>query len=478
MENKDDRFVNGDKDPFNHHQGAQKEEPENRKDEELEMMMEENLHEFYDGQGQDYLDLNEPDDFLNDKQEDSSEVKESVYATEEFLEDKEETISIQQEIVPPIAEESRIQQSIPIYESGKDQKKKKSLQKKVVAVAGSLVAVALIAFSSIGVYTLFFEDDSADTASTEESSVVQQTSNEEGLTISEIAAKVTPSVVGINVESMMESGTGTGIIMSEDGYIITNAHVVSGMTKITVVLMDETEYEATLIGSDTQSDLALLKIDATGLTAAEFGDSDDLVIGADVVAIGNPLGMDFAGTVSDGIVSGLNREVEIDGQVMNYIQTNASINSGNSGGPLVNSQGQVVGINSAKISSAIAEGMGFSIPINDALPILEELKENGYISGRPQIGIGGQDIDEDTANYYNVPSGVLVQEISENSGAEDAGIQIGDIITAINGTEIASVAELNEIKNECSPGDSIKLTVYRDGQTTNVNVVLTEQDSQ
>ncbi len=477
MENKDDRFVNGDKDPFNHHQGAQ-EEPESRKDEELEMMMEENLHEFYDGQGQDYLDLNEPDDFQDDKKEDSSEVKEPVYATAEFLEEKDEAIPIQQEIMPQIAEENRFQQSIPIYESGKDKKKKKSLQKKVVAVAGSLVAVTLIAFSSIGVYTLFFEDDSADTASTEESSVVQQTSNEEGLTISEIAAKVTPSVVGINVESMMESGTGTGIIMSEDGYIITNAHVVSGMTKITVVLMDETEYEATLIGSDTQSDLALLKIDATGLTPAEFGDSDDLVIGAEVVAIGNPLGMDFAGTVSDGIVSGLNREVEIDGQVMNYIQTNASINSGNSGGPLVNSQGQVVGINSAKISSAIAEGMGFSIPINDALPILEELKENGYISGRPQIGIGGQDIDEDTANYYNVPSGVLVQEISENSGAEDAGIQIGDIITAINGTEIASIAELNEIKNELSPGDSIKLTVYRDGQTTNVNVVLTEQDSQ
>jgi len=188
--------------------------------------------------------------------------------------------------------------------------------------------------------------------------------------------------------------------------------------------------------------------------------------------------MDFAGSVANGIVSGLDREVEISGQVMTYIQTNASINSGNSGGPLVNSSGQVIGINSAKISTTVAEGMGFAIPINDAIPIIEELKENGYIAGRPQIGIGGEDLDEETAAYYNVPPGVLVQQVYDGSGAAAVGIRQGDIITAINGTEISSIARLNEIKNEFAPGDEIELTVYRDGRYATVSVVLSEQDSQ
>lgn len=477
MENNEDRSIHNDNSAEHLQQEVQSTEAENHKEEVSEKMVEENLHEFYSGQGQDYLDLTDSHTFSEDKEEEPVPSRDAVPTENPILYNPGSYLAEDQ--AAPIVQGNGFAEAH--REETPPKRKKKKLGKTILATVGGIAAVAVIAFSSIGVYTVFFEKPAADTAAPAKDTqkeIVQTSSTGNELSVAEIAAKVTPSVVGINVESPAGSGTGTGIIMSSDGYIVTNAHVVSGMSKISVVLMDETEYDATVIGTDSQTDLAVIKIDASGLTAAEFGNSDELAVGDEVVAIGNPLGMDFAGSVANGIISGLNREVEIEGQVMNYIQTNASINSGNSGGPLVNGEGQIIGINSAKISSAIAEGMGFAIPINDAVPIINELKENGYIGGRPQIGIGGKDIDEATAQYYNVPPGVLVQQVSPGSGAADADIQSGDIITAINGTEISSVAELNRVKNELKPGDTIELTTYRNGRTGTVKVVLTEQDSQ
>lgn len=372
-----------------------------------------------------------------------------------------------------------------VYVEQNPKKKKSSFGKKIGKVFVGLAAVAVIAFSSIGVYSTFFEDKQQETAVTQQQAhadqPVQQTSSSGNeLSVADINTKVAPSVVGITGQSSQGQGVGTGIIMTADGYIMTNAHVVNGMSDLTVTLSDGTEHQATTVGIDTQTDLAVVKIEATGLTAAEFGDSDTLRVGEDVVAIGNPLGLDFAGSVTTGIISGLDREVDMGDAVMNYIQTNAAINSGNSGGPLVNTEGQVIGVNSAKISSSVAEGMGFAIPINDALPIVNELITNGYVSGRPMIGIGGQDIDETTAAYNQVPTGVYITYLEENGAAASAGLQEGDIITAINDVEVASISQLNAEKNNHAPGDTVELKYYRmsTGETDTVKVVLTENTAQ
>ncbi|MDO4541850.1 MAG: trypsin-like peptidase domain-containing protein, partial [Bacillota bacterium] len=360
-------------------------------------------------------------------------------------------------------------------------KKKKNVGKKIIKAFAGVAAVAVIAFSAIGVYTTFFEDKGSNEVATQtqqQNTPTVQTTASTGneLSVADINNKVAPSVVGITGQSSQGEGVGTGIIMTADGYIMTNAHVVSGMSNLVATLNDGTEYSATAIGIDTQTDLAVIKIEATGLTPAEFGDSDTLEVGEDVVAIGNPLGLDFAGSVTTGIISGLDREVDMGDAVMNYIQTNAAINNGNSGGPLVNSEGQVIGVNSAKINSTVAEGMGFAIPINDALPIVNELMTNGYVSGRPMIGIGGQDIDETTAAYNRVPTGVYITYIDENGAAANSGLQEGDIITSINGVEIASISQLNAEKNNHAPGDTVELTYYRmsTGNTDTVKVTLTE----
>ncbi len=360
-------------------------------------------------------------------------------------------------------------------------RKKKSWGKRIGFTFAGIAAAVLIAFSSIGVYSTFFEDkgdNGASTVAQEESNqtVQQTTSSGIEMSVADINTKVAPSVVGITGQSSQGEYVGTGIIMTEDGYIMTNAHVVNGMGNLTVTLNDGSEESAELIGLDTQTDLAIIKINKSGLTAAEFGDSDTLKVGQEVVAIGNPLGLDFAGSVTTGIISGLDREVDMGDAVMNYIQTNAAINSGNSGGPLVNSEGQVIGVNSAKISTTVAEGMGFAIPINDALPIVNELIENGYVSGRPMIGIAGEDIDESTAAYNRVPTGVYVTSIDETGAAAGSGLEVGDIITQINGVDISSISQLNSEKNKYEPGDTVELTYYRmrTGETNTVKVELTE----
>ena len=296
------------------------------------------------------------------------------------------------------------------------------------------------------------------------------------------------SVVGINVtytstiqsifgayESEAKS-SGTGIIYTTDGYVITNCHVIESAVsaknaKIYVTSSDDTEYEAKIVGYDALTDIAVLKVEATNLKAAKFGDSDSIKVGEMVVAIGNPLGQEFAGTVTVGYISGVNRTVTIDTTAYNLIQTDAAINSGNSGGPLVNISGEVIGVNTAKIASTGVEGLGFSIPINDVLPIVEELIQHKTIA-RPYIGIGGIDLSESVAKRNNLVVGIYIQEVEKDSPAYLAGLKQGDVIVAADGIEVATIEELNEIKNEKKVGDSINIKVYRNKQYKEIKVTL------
>ena len=310
-----------------------------------------------------------------------------------------------------------------------------------------------------------------------------------------VAQKVLPSIVGINVTYSVNSlfynnkttakAQGSGVIISEDGYILTNNHVINSSSsssyyelgkasKITVTLFnDDTEYEAKIVGTDEQTDLAVIKIEKDGLTAAELGDSDSVQVGEFCMAIGNNLGL--GSTVTDGIVSAVNREVtDEEGNSYTAIQTNAAINSGNSGGALVNSKGEVIGINTLKVSGDGVEGIGFAIPINSTKDIYSQLIEYNKVK-RPYLGIGGLDLDEQTAKQNNLTVGVYVKTLDDFSAAEKAGVRVGDVIVKVDGKEIESVDDLNEIKNKKSIGDKITLTLWRDGKTRDVEATLQEQ---
>lgn len=300
--------------------------------------------------------------------------------------------------------------------------------------------------------------------------------SEDTLTLQEIYKKAIPSVVGIKAEGSSGASTGTGIIMAENGYIITNYHVIKGGSKIIISLENDEEHTASLVGGDEMSDLAVLKIDKTGLIPAEFGNSDNLEVGDEVVAIGNPLGFDLKGTMTNGIISAINRDMIVEGKTMTLLQTNAALNAGNSGGPLINMYGQVIGVNIMKMSSyySVVEGLGFAIPISSAKPIIDQLISKGYISGRPAIGIQASDIPEEAASYYQIPQGILVESVDERSDAYAKGLKKGDIITAIDGTSVKNSNELNKIKNNYSAGDRVTLKIYRDGNTFNVTIILAD----
>ena len=316
--------------------------------------------------------------------------------------------------------------------------------------------------------------------SSQESSDTTFSDEEDALCLQDIYSSVIDSVVSIS--SMTSSGTssGTGIIMSSDGYVITNHHVITGALVISVLTNDNQEYEAALVGSDEMSDLAVLKIDARGLKAAEFGDSSKLRVGDSVVAIGDPLGVQLRGTMTNGIISAINRDLTVGDRTMTLIQTNAALNNGNSGGPLINCYGQVIGINTVKMSSyytatASVEGLGFAIPISVAKPIIDELIENGYVAGRPAIGISGDSLPSYYRTYYRLPDGVYVTSVNEGSDAKAKGIREGDIVTAINGEKICSIDELNTVKNQYAAGDEVTLTIYRSGTYYEVTVTLVDQ---
>ncbi len=274
--------------------------------------------------------------------------------------------------------------------------------------------------------------------------------------------KCAPSAVSITVENKESSGSGTGIVLTEDGYIITCAHVIEDQTKATITTSDGKEYKAQLVGSDAQTDLALLKIDASGLTPAEFGDADELTVGDEALAIGDPLGATFRGTLTNGIISAINRDVILNGYAMNLIQTTAALNSGNSGGPLLNLYGQVVGINNMKMvsSSTTVEGLGFAVPTTTAKEIVEALAKDGGIS-RPVLGITCYGVDEGAAKKNDSKAGLVVASVKKASDCADKGIQTGDLITAIDGKTFTSVTDFKEYAASFEIGKELTLTVYR-----------------
>ena len=300
----------------------------------------------------------------------------------------------------------------------------------------------------------------------------------DGMAGEDIYKKVNPSVVSVISTTSEGTGSGSGVIMSKDGYIITNNHVVDGAQSVSVQLSDGTSLDAEIIGTDEQTDLAVIKVTPTSdLTAAEFGDSDELEPGEYAYAIGSPGGVQFANTITGGRISAINRDLTVNDRVMTLIQTDASINNGNSGGALINKYGQVVGITSAKLSgnafgSATVEGMGFAIPINTAKDIVDELIQNGYVSGRPSIGITGQNVESADGKV----SGVQVYSIDSRAKAADEGLQVGDVITAVDGTPTPDMDKVNELKQDKKAGDKLTLSVYRisTGKTLNITITLTD----
>lgn len=363
----------------------------------------------------------------------------------------------------------------------------------VVAIgATSIVGYDLIKGDTIGV-TKTAEDSSSQTevkktvaapANTDLPTITQLASPEDAMSIPDIVTKVSPSVVGISCVTAKGVATGTGIIMSADGYIITNAHVVEGATSISVLLPssyaddstsdEDLTIEAELVGKDTQTDIAVLKIEKNGLTAAEFGKSADIQVGEVAIVIGNPLGFELANSVTAGIISAVDRTISIDDRTMNCIQTDASINSGNSGGPLINAYGQVIGITSAKVTSTYGEGLGFAIPIDEAIPIIQELMSYGKVTGRPSLGVSGENVTEVYSQYYDIPKGFFVRAVNSGSCAEAAGIKVNDIVTGIEGTTVESIEQFNDVKNRYKAGDTVKITVYRDGKYIDFDVTLDE----
>ena len=303
------------------------------------------------------------------------------------------------------------------------------------------------------------------------------------MSVQQIASVVSPSVVAITTEQMsgsqtwfggyyVQSGAGSGVINSQDGYILTCAHVVSGATSIKVQLDSGDTYDATIVGSDSTSDIAVIKIEATGLTPAVIGDSDALAVGETVVAVGNPLGT-LSNSVTDGIISALNREVTVEDNDMTLMQTSASISPGNSGGGLFNANGELIGIVNAKSSYSEAEGIGFAIPINSAMSIAQELIQNGSVA-RPALGVKIYDVkDAATAQQLGVSNtGVYVVELTAGGGAEAAGVQVGDRIIAVDDTAVSSTNDIKSYLKDKNVGDTVNLQVERDGKVQTLAVTL------
>ncbi len=395
-----------------------------------------------------------------------------------------------------------------VYEIDDKPKKKSNFGRNVVLPFFSgVVGCAVVLGTCFGVPTIrnqiignINSNTSNNSSSTQATGYVDQVSLSNYSDTSVYAAnKILPSIVGIQIEynvtsmfsmfggsqSSTATATGSGIIISEDGYILTNNHVVSSSeseayyqvseaTKVTVTLFnDDTEYEATIVGTDEETDLAVIKIDATGLTPAEFADSDSIKVGEFAMAVGSPLGLQS--TITCGVVSAVNREVtDTDGKTYTLIQTDAAINSGNSGGALVNSEGKVIGVNTLKLTGDDVEGMGFAIPINSTTDITSQLIQYSKVR-RPYIGVTGMDLDAETARRNNLVEGIYVKDVETFSAAEKGGIKIGDVIVKADGTDVKTMDELNAIKNSHNIGDEMKITVNRNGQEIELTITLGEQ---
>ena len=376
----------------------------------------------------------------------------------------------------------------------------------LLAFCGAAVACA-IGLGGFGIWqaTAGGNDSGSSSSATQlgsqNSGSINATDAESDQTLAEaVAQKALPSVAAIDVYTnqsnaggmygfgagngseagtLTKSSLGSGVVLTADGYIITNNHVVSGASQVTVRTSDGTEYPATVVGADSKTDIAVLKIEATGLTPAVVGDSDSLQVGEFTLAVGNPLG-ELGGTVTDGIISALDREVTVENQTMNLLQTNAAVSPGNSGGGLFNERGELIGIVNAKSSGQNAEGLGFAIPVNTAIQVAEELINNGYVTGRPAMGVTVLSInDAQTAFQYGVnQAGVYVQSVNEGGAADKAGLQPGDRFVSIDGTAVNSTSDITGIIGEHAVGDTIEVQVVRGTQIVTANVTLEESTPQ
>ena len=386
-------------------------------------------------------------------------------------------------------------------------KKKKSPKMWLVAISSALAASVFTAAAFTGGFYYMNKQAEKKLPETTETATVAENTTADAetlatykfgkkvLTIPEIASKVGPSVVGVinkakvdaqrfydpfsgryyyyqdpsaSEDGVVEQGSGSGIIINESGYIVTNQHVIDGASEISIILNTGEEIAATLVGQDKKTDLAVLKVDTDAtLHPATLGDSTTVEVGETAVAIGNPMGMEFSGSVTAGIISAVNRTMTIDDRTYNLLQTDAAINSGNSGGALINQYGEVIGINSVKLSSSGIEGMGFAIAISEAKPIIEDLMNSGYVTGRPLVGIAVQE----------TPYGLFISSVQEGSGAAEAGLAQRDMIIEVDGQKVSSSSEINEIRDTKKPGDSLKFKILRDGETLEISVTLHEDSS-
>ena len=305
---------------------------------------------------------------------------------------------------------------------------------------------------------------------------VENIPQEGGLSLQQIYRKTIDSVVSISCAGTGGTSTGTGVVLTENGYIVTNSHVIEDAKSIQIRLTDDRVLSATIVGADAVSDLAVLYVQAKDLSPAEFGDSANLRVGDAVAAIGDPLGVEFRGTMTDGIVSAINREVSVGSRTMTLIQTNAAMNSGNSGGPLLNCYGQVIGINTMKIGafsdSAGVEGLGFAIPSTTVKEIVDQIINQGYVSGRPSLGLACENVPEAYQRYYRLPAGAYITKVAEGSAAQKAGLAVGDILLSIQDIRVTSVDELNSALLSMNAGDTVNVVIYRNQKQYSATITL------
>ena len=301
---------------------------------------------------------------------------------------------------------------------------------------------------------------------------------EEGISLQHLYEKNIPSVVSITCSGSGSTSTGTGVILTEDGYLVTNCHVIENADAITADLTDGRSFAAQVVGADAASDLAVLRIDGTDFIPAEFGDSSALRVGDAVAAIGDPLGLTFRGTLTDGIVSAINRDLIIDGRPLTLIQTNCALNSGNSGGPLINCYGQVIGINTMKIGTFVndanVEGLGFAIPSTTVKEIVDQLIRQGYVSGRPTLGILGESVPLFYQRYYRMPAGLYITSVEENSSAAKVGIALGDVLISLDGVRITDMESLTSLLYSYEVGERAEAVIYRGGRQYTVTLAIQE----
>ena len=301
---------------------------------------------------------------------------------------------------------------------------------------------------------------------------------EGGLSLQQIYENTIDSVVSIICTMDGGGSTGTGVVLSKNGYLVTNSHVVEGATKISVLFSDGKQLDARVVGADTVSDLAVLWVDAKNLKPAQFGSSDNLRVGDLAVAIGDPLGVEYRGTMTDGIVSAINRDVTTGGRTMTLIQTNAALNSGNSGGPLLNCYGQVIGINTMKIGaftdSAGVEGIGFAIPSTTVKEVVDQLIAQGYVSGRPALGLSVRELSSAERQFYRLPAGLLVTQVDKGSNAHTQGLEAGDILVQLDSTDVTTQEALTSVILKHQVGDTLTAIIYRGGKYYTVQLTLEE----